>query len=133
MKKIILLAFLLIGLSAKGQDFKIDAPVKYAGGIISQAPNYIKLNYLFIKRVNDSTWSYETQYFTEDSLGHRLLPNDDLIGSRSNGTVKVFTITSKEAGLHPDSLINLFWMPYLKTIYPGKVTKDKPIFEKISN
>ncbi len=130
MKNTILLAFLLIGLSASAQDFKINSDVKYANGIISPAPNYIKLNYHFIKRVNDSTWSYEAQYFTEDSLGHQLLPNDDLTGSRSSGTVKVFTVTSKEAGLHPDSLINLFWMPYLKTIYPGKVTKDKPIFSK---
>ncbi|KKN36702.1 hypothetical protein LCGC14_0770900 [marine sediment metagenome] len=130
MKKVILLAFILIGLNVSGQDFKIDAPVKYANGIVSPSPNYIKLNSLFIKRQNDSTWSFEPQYFTEDSLGHRLLPNDDLIGSRSNGTVKVFTITSKEAGLHPDSLINLFWLPYLETIYPGKVAKDKPIFTK---
>lgn len=130
MRKVILLAFLLVGMNVSGQDFKINAPVKYAGGIISSAPNYLKLNCIFMKRVNDSTWSYEAQYFTEDSLGHRLLPNDDLIGTRSSGTVKVFTVTSKQAGLHPDSLIDLFWKPYLETIYPGKVTKDKPIFTK---
>ena len=130
MKKVILLAFLLAGLNGYAQDFKIDSDVIFAGGIISPAPNYIKMNYHHIKRINDSTWSYQAQFITEDSLGHRLLPNDDMIGARSSGTVKVFMLTAKQANLPPDSLMQLFWEPYLGTIYPGKVSKGEAIFNK---
>lgn len=130
MKKAILLAFILTGLSVSAQDFKINSDVKYAGGIISKAPNYFRLNSYYVSRVNDSIWDIEMQYFTEDSLGHRLLPNDDLIGMRSSNTVVVFRRTSKEAGFPPDSSINVLIIPYLETFYPGKVIKDKPIFNK---
>ena len=130
MKKVILFVFVLAGLNGYAQDFKIDSDVKYAGGIVSQGPNYIKLNYHHISRVNDSTWSYQAQFITEDSLGNRLLPNDDLTGSRSSGTVKEFTLTAEQANLSTDSLIQLFWKPYLAIIYPGKVGKGKDVFDK---
>jgi len=130
MKKVILFVFVLAGLNGYAQDFKIDSEVKYAGGIVSQSPNYIKLNYHHISRVNDSTWNYQAQFITEDSLGNRLLPNDDLTGTRSSGTVKEFTLTAKQANLSADSLIQLFWKPYLATIYPGKVSKGKAVFDK---
>lgn len=117
MKKLILLAFILAGLNGYSQDFKIDSQVKFAGGIKSASPNYIKQNYHMVTRVNDSVWIYQAQFFTYDSLGHRLGPNDDLIGSRSSGTVKEFVITSEQAELTPDSLRKLFYFPYLKTIY----------------
>ena len=130
MKKIILLAFLLAGLNGYAQDFKINSDVTYAGGIISKAPNYIKLNYHHISRVNDSTWLYEAQFITEDSLRHRLLPNDNLTGTRSSGTVKEFTLTAEQANLSSDSLIQLFWKPYLATIYPGRVGKGKEVFRR---
>ena len=130
MKKTILLVFILAGLNGYAQDFKIDSDVRYAGGIISPPPNYIKLIYHHIRRVNDSTWSYEAQFITEDSLGHQLLPNDDMIGARSSRTVKVFTLTAKQANLSVDSLIQMFWKPYLGTIYPGKVSKGKAVFNK---
>ena len=130
MKKVILFVFILAGLNGYAQDFKIDSDVRFAGGIISPAPNYIKLNYHHISRINDSTWSYQAQFITEDSLGHQLLPNDDLTGTRSSGTVKEFTLTAEQANLSADSLIQLFWKPYLATIYPGKVSKGKAIFNK---
>ena len=130
MKKVILLAFLLGGLNGYSQDFKIDSEVTYGGGIVSPAPNYIKLNYHHISRINDSTWSYQAQFITEDSLGHQLLPNDDLVGSRSSGTVKEFMLTAEQANLSTDSLIQLFWKPYLATIYPGRVGKGKEVFRR---
>ena len=130
MKKVILLAFLLAGLNGYAQDFKIDSDVIFAGGIISPAPNYTKLNYLNLRRLNDSTWVLELQCFTEDSLGHWLLPNDDLIGTRSSSTVKEFTLTAEQANFPADSLMQSFWKPYLETIYPGRVSKGKAIFNK---
>ena len=123
MKKVILLAFLLAGLNGYAQDFKINSEVRYAKGIISSAPNKIKLNYHHVSRVNDSVWLYQPQFFTEDSLGHRLPPSDDL-------APQVFTITGVQAGFTPDSLMQLFYLPYLETIYPGKVTNDKSVFDK---
>ena len=130
MKKIILFVSILAGLNGYAQDFEIDSDVRFAGGIISPAPNKIKLNNLHLKRVNDSTWILTLQFFTEDSLGHRLIPNDDLTGTRSNGTVMNFTITSEQANFPADSLMQLFLKPYLTTIYPGKVSKGKAIFNK---
>lgn len=130
MKKTILFVFILAGLNGYAQDFKIDSDVRYAGGIVSPAPNYIKLNYHHISRINDSTWSYQAQFITEDSLGHQLLPNDDLTGTRSSSTVKEFTLTAEQANLSADSLIQLFWKPYLATIYPGRVGKGKAVFKR---
>ena len=86
MKKVILLAFLLARLNGYAQDFKIESDVKYSKGVISLPPNYIKLRYHHVSRVNDSVWLYQPQFFTEDSLGHRLPPSDDL-------APQVFTIT----------------------------------------
>lgn len=126
MKKAILLVFVLAGLNGYAQDFKIDSTVTFAGGIKSVAPNYVKQNYHMVTRVNDSIWTYQAQFFTYDSLGHRLLPNDDLIGARSSRTVKEFTITSEQAELTPDSLRKLFYLPYLKTFYGNKVEAKKP-------
>ena len=130
MKKVILLAFLLAGLNGYAQDFKINSDVTYAGGIISKAPNNIKLENLHLNRINDSTWALTLQFFTEDSLGHQLIPNDDLIGTRARGTVKEFMLTSKQANFPADSLMQLFLKPYLATIYPGRVSKGTAVFNK---
>ena len=123
MKKIILFVFILAGLNGYTQDFKIDSDVRYAGGIVSQGPNFIKLNYHHVSRISDDVWLWEPQFFTEDSLGHRLPPSDDLIK-------QVFTLTGEQANFPPDSLIQLFYLPYLETVYPGRVIKDKSVFNK---
>ena len=123
MKKLILLAFVLAGLNGYAQDFKINSEVKYSKGVISLPPNKIILNYHHVSRVNDSVWLYQPQFFTEDSLGHRLPPSDDLVK-------KVFTITAEQANFTPDSLMQLFYLPYLETVYPGRVVKDKSVFNK---
>ena len=123
MKKVILLAFLLAGLNGYAQDFKINSEVRYAKGIISSAPNKIKLNYHHVSRVNDSVWLYQPQFFTEDSLGHRLPTSDDLVK-------KVFIITAEQANFTPDSLMQLFYLDYLESVYPGRVIKDKSVFNK---
>ena len=123
MKKLILLAFVLAGLNGYAQDFKINSEVKYSKGVISLPPNKIILNYHHVSRVNDSVWLYQPQFFTEDSLGHRLPPSDDL-------APQVFTITGEQANFTPDSLMQLFYLPYLETVYPGRVVKDKTVFDK---
>lgn len=125
MKKIIiLLIFILTTFNGYAQDFRIDTAVTFSGGIVSQPPNYIRQNCHIVIKTNDSTWVYEPQFFTEDSLGHQLLPNDDLTGWRSRGTVIRFDVDSIQAELTPDSLRTLFILPDLKAIYgTNNVTK----------
>lgn len=123
MKKIILLAFLLAGLNGYTQDFKIDSEVSYAKGIISIAPNTAKLNYSHIKRVNDSVWLWEPQFFIVDSMGHRLPQSDEL-------SKQVFTLTAEQANFPIDSLMGLFYEPYIFNLFPGKVTRDKTVFKR---
>ena len=123
MRKAILLAFLLAGLNGYAQDFKIDSEVRYAKGIISIAPNMVKLNYSHISRKSDDVWLWEPQFFIFDSLGHRLPQSDEL-------SKQVFTITAEQANFPIDSLMQLFYLPYLETVYPGRVIKDKSVFNK---
>ena len=123
MKKVILLAFLLAGLNGYAQDFKIDSDVTYAKGIISIAPNMVKLNYSHISRKSDDVWLWEPQFFIFDSLGHRLPQSDQL-------KKQVFTITGEQANFPIDSLMQIFYLPYLEFNFPGKVTKDKTVFNK---
>lgn len=117
MKKAILFVFILAGLNGYAQDFKILKPIKFARGIISTPPNYIKQNYHLVTRLNDTVWVYQSQFITYNSSNKRLLPNDDLTGWRSSKTVKEFTITPAQAELPPDSLRMLFIFPDLKGIY----------------
>ena len=123
MKKVILLAFLLAGLNGYAQDFKIDSDASYAKGIISIAPNMVKLNYSHISRISDDVWLWEPQFSIFDSLGHRLPQSDEL-------SKQVFTITAEQANFTIDSLMQLFYLPYLEINFPGKVTKDKTVFNK---
>ena len=123
MKKVILLAFLLAGLNGYAQDFKINSDVSYAKGIISIAPNMVKLNYSHIGRKSDDVWLWEPQFFIFDSLVNRLPQSDEL-------SKQVFTITAEQANFPIDSLMQLFYLPYLETVYPGRVIKDKSVFNK---
>lgn len=123
MKKVILLAFLLAGLNGYAQDFKINSDVSYAKGIISIAPNMVKLDYSHISRKSDDVWLWEPQFSIFDSLGHRLPQNDEL-------SKQVFTLTGEQANFTIDSLMQLFYLPYLEFNFPDKVTKDKTVFNK---
>ena len=123
MKKVILLVFVLAGLNGYAQDFKIDSDVTYAKGIISIAPNMVKLNYSHISRKSDDVWLWEPQFSIFDSLGHRLPQSDQL-------KKQVFTLTGEQANFPIDSLMQLFYLPYLENVYPGRVIKDKSVFNK---
>ncbi|MGR3177021.1 MAG: hypothetical protein ACUZ8E_03065 [Candidatus Anammoxibacter sp.] len=124
MKKVILFVFVLVGLNGYAQDFEIDSDVSYAKGIISIAPNMVKLNYSHISRISDDVWLWEPQFSIFDSLGHRL-PQSVLELSK-----QVFTITAEQANFTIDSLMQIFYLPYLEINFPGKVTKDKTVFNK---
>lgn len=130
MKKIILLAvFAGLTCMANAQNFKVvDTTVTFMGGLTSSPPNYIRMQYHTVTKVDSAIWLYQPQLFTYNSAGIKLVENDDLIkyGWESSGTVYRQNITAKQADLSPDSLAFYFLLPNLESIYGDKnVTMQK--------
>lgn len=130
MKKIILFILMLFSLVAKGQTdtiiwyddlkvYKIDTTVIWSD--ISQAPNYLWVNYHFIS--SDSI--YQSQFIMHDNLDNRLLPTIDLMnnGWRSSGTVKEFKLDSIQIQWTPEQLRDSLILPDLKTIFGNNIIK----------
>lgn len=131
MKKLLTLLGLLFTLTANAQvdtiiynaphpgsdtliAYRIDTTV--TGG--SSDSNMVWVSYFYIQTTDDS-FLYQPQFIVYDSLNKQILPNVDLInnGWRSSGTVKEWYIDSAKAAQTPDSLINFYILPDLKSVY----------------
>lgn len=129
MKKLFTIIVLLFSLSASAQidtiiyytdfkPFRVDTSIIWGNDTTTSDSNMVHQYYHYIQTTGDS-FLYQPQFVIYDSSGTKLLPNRDLMnnGWRSSGTVKEWYIDSAKAAQTPDSLINFYILPDLKSVY----------------
>jgi len=131
MKKIILLAFLFVGIKGYSQTdsviyytdslvYRIDTTIIAGNDTITSDSNFVRHNYHYIAA--DST--YEDQFVIIDSIGKVLVPIQALTGYSSSGTVLRKNLNATQMGWTPEQLRDSLILPDLKLIYGNSnVTK----------